>query len=85
MFRRAVASDASEYAGGVVSTPLTDSLHLRYWPICSSRHHAIMQTTLNVDSKRESLLSGSVDTGSSSLLRPVLHAYYSFYVDLSAF
>jgi hypothetical protein len=86
MFHRAVASDASEYAGGIVSTPLTDSLHRRYWPICSSRHHAIMQTTLNVDSNRESLLSDDsdrVDTDSLSLLRSALHAYDSFYADVS--
>ena len=42
-FHRAIASDASELAAGVVSSPLTPELAERCWPLCSSRHHAGLQ------------------------------------------
>jgi hypothetical protein len=47
LFHRAIASDASELAAGVVSTPLTAALHARIWPLCSTRHSAVLQTRLN--------------------------------------
>ena len=46
-FHRVIASDASELAAGVVSTPLTSELHELMWPFCSSRHSAVLQTHLN--------------------------------------
>ena len=46
-FHRAIASDASELAGGVVAVPLTPQLHDRLWPLCSSRHHAVHQALTN--------------------------------------
>ena len=51
-FSRAIASDASELAGGVVVTPLTPALHSQLWPLCSSRHHAVKQSKLNAARKR---------------------------------
>ena len=51
-FRRAIASDASELAAGVVVTPLTPALHSQLWPLCSSRHHAVEQSKLNAFRKR---------------------------------
>jgi len=51
-FRRAIASDASELAGGVVSTPLTPTLSGQLWPLCSSRHHAVQQTQCNAQRMR---------------------------------
>ena len=51
-FHRAIASDASELAAGVVSTPLTADLHTQLWPLCSSRHHAVVQTLCNAERTR---------------------------------
>jgi hypothetical protein len=51
-FHRAVASDASELAGGVVAAPLTPQLHDRLWPLCSSRHHAVHQALTNAQRLR---------------------------------
>ena len=52
---RAFASDASELAAGVVSTPLSAALHGSLWPLCSSRHHATLQARLNSDAMRQQL------------------------------
>jgi hypothetical protein len=46
-FHRAVASDASELAAGVVSTALTPALSADLWPLCSARHHAVHQAKSN--------------------------------------
>jgi acetolactate synthase regulatory subunit len=46
-FHRAIASDASELAGGVVSTSLTPALGAELWPLCSARHHAVHQAQSN--------------------------------------
>lgn len=46
-FHRAIASDASELAGGVVSTPLAPALRTQLWPLCSARHHAVHQAQSN--------------------------------------
>lgn len=46
-FHNIIASDASELAAGVTCTSMTDSLHRRLWPVCSSREHATMQTVLH--------------------------------------
>jgi hypothetical protein len=51
-FHRAVASDASQLASGVVSTPLTPQLHSQLWPLCSTRHHASLQAVVNAEHKR---------------------------------
>jgi len=59
-FHRAVASDASELAGGVVSTPLTDTLNSQLWPLCSSRHHAVQQTQCNAQRLRAGPLAETV-------------------------
>ena len=42
-----IASDASEYAAGVVCTRLTPELDQRIWQLCSSKKHAYVQTLLN--------------------------------------
>jgi hypothetical protein len=51
-FHRAVASDASELAGGVVTTALSSQLRKQLWPLCSSRHHAVRQALANADPAR---------------------------------
>jgi hypothetical protein len=51
-FHRAIASDASELAGGVVAAPLTPQLHVHLWPLCSSRHHAVHQALTNAQRLR---------------------------------
>jgi hypothetical protein len=51
-FHRAIASDASELAGGVVTTPLTPQLRDGLWPLCSSRHHAVRQALSNAQRAR---------------------------------
>jgi hypothetical protein len=54
-FHRAIASDASELAAGVVTTPLTPELQHSFWPLCSTRHHATVQAQLNTDRVRTAL------------------------------
>jgi hypothetical protein len=51
-FHRAIASDASELAGGVVTTALTPQLRDQLWPLCSSRHHAVRQAVSNAQPVR---------------------------------
>lgn len=51
-FHRAIASDASELAGGVVTTPLTPQLAAQMWPLCSNRHHAVKQAQSNAQRVR---------------------------------
>ena len=58
LFHRIIASDASELAAGVVSTPLTAALHSRIWPLCSTRHCAALQTQLNGAVGRRALAGG---------------------------
>jgi hypothetical protein len=87
-FHRVIASDASETAGGVVSTLLTDSLHRSYWPLCSNRRHAILQATLNNDLTRQAITSGidlsdsHVDDHALSCLRDRLSSFDDFYSDV---
>jgi hypothetical protein len=64
-FHRAIASDASELAGGVVSAPLTPALHSELYPLCSNRHHAVRQAQCNAQRARgesvsENILSSEV-------------------------
>jgi len=59
LFHRAVASDASELAAGVVSTPLTPALEQLLWPLCSSRQHATLQTLCNSERGRAMLADGA--------------------------
>lgn len=54
-FHRVIASDASEFAAGVVATPLSVDLQTRIEPFCSSRRMAALQTQLN----GEALMDGS--------------------------
>jgi len=53
-FHRAIASDASELAGGVVSTALTPALQTRLWPLSSNRHLAVRQAQCNAVGARSS-------------------------------
>jgi hypothetical protein len=65
-FHRAIASDASELAAGVVSTPLTPSLHGKLYPLCSDRHHAVKQAQCNAQRVRgESVSEGLLNLQSS--------------------
>jgi hypothetical protein len=56
-FHRVIATDASELAAGVVSTPLTATLHAQCWPLCSSRQHATLQALLHNEVSRPRLLA----------------------------
>ena len=49
MFHRVIASDASEFAAGVVASVLTPAMNHQLWPLCSSRHAAALQTQLGSD------------------------------------
>lgn len=60
-FHRALASDASELAAGVVSTAVTPELHRQLWPLCSSRHHAVQQTRLNAAELRALFIDSKPD------------------------
>ena len=71
-FYRAVASDASSLAGGVVVTPLTPSLHETLWPLCSSRHHAVQQA-ISYPAHRNAAASDDA----ASALAPYAHLYSS--------
>lgn len=53
-FHRAIASDASELAGGVVTTALTPALRTQLWPLCSNRHLAVRQAQCNAARARSS-------------------------------
>jgi hypothetical protein len=57
LFHRAIASDASELAAGVVSTPLTQPLTDVLWPLCSSRRNAHTQAILHAGSATNPLRS----------------------------
>jgi hypothetical protein len=57
VFHRIVATDASEVGAGMVCTPLTDSLLHAYWPMCSTRRRAVLQSLLQCDSDANPLLS----------------------------
>ena len=55
IFHRAIATDASELAGGMVITPITPHLQQSLWTICSSKQHATLQAILNKDSNLDAL------------------------------
>ena len=77
LFHRAVASDASELAGGVVSVPLTTELTSMLWPLCSSRHHATQQAVLNA--QRASHLRAAPEAPVPHALLSALAPFDSFY------
>jgi hypothetical protein len=69
-FPRVLATDASEFAGEVVTTPITTATHRDYWPLCSTRNNAYVQTLFRDESTWTDLddeLSAGID------------AYESFY------
>jgi hypothetical protein len=72
-FHRVIASDASELAAGVVSTPLTSKLRELMWPFCSSRHLAVVQTQLNGELGQRAL-AGEVGPSTSPAEMRALHS-----------
>jgi hypothetical protein len=86
LFQRVVASDASEFAAGVVSTPLTEELHQRLWPLCSTRRHAVLQTQLQSDSPANPLLSPGLllDSAQRAELSIAESVFRSFYEDVES-
>ena len=74
-FHRAIASDASELAAGVVSTPLTPELHSQLWPLCSSRHHAVQQAQCNAQRSRGEVLTVGGDAAEQ--LSSTFDSFYS--------
>jgi hypothetical protein len=81
LFHRAIASDASELAAGVVATPLTPDLHRRLWPLCSTRRHAVLQTQLQSDSAANPLHSSrlllpAAQRAELSIAEDVFHSFY---------
>ena len=75
-FQRAVASDASELGGGVVSAPLSPQLQSQLWPLCSARHHATQQAILGAKRSRLELASMPVSAELVSALAP-FDGFYS--------
>ena len=47
-FSRAVASDASELAAGVVAVPIADQFRSQLWRLCSNRHLAVKQVSARI-------------------------------------
>ena len=80
-FHRTVASDASEYAGGVVSTALTPSMHSIYWPLCSNRNNAYTQTQYHSAMARLVLEDSvsNIPEDMVSLVHDGINAYDNFY------
>lgn len=71
-----IASDASEFAGGVVCTRLTPDMDRRIWQLCSTRHHVHLQTLLNAaDHRADPLTPDAADR---------LSEYTAFYTDVHA-
>lgn len=87
IFQHVVASDASEDAAGVVSTPLTPVLHATLWPLCSSRHSAVMQTQLNGE-RGQRALAGDVAPMTTdaelSSIRTCMEHFQQFYDSVTA-
>ena len=73
LFHRAIASDASELAAGVVSAPLTPALHSQLWPLCSDRHVAVRQAQCNAQQLRGESVSGNISPSE----RASFDAFYS--------
>ena len=80
MFHRIIASDASELAAGVVTTPLTDHMQKRMWPICSNRYHASVQAVLN--SHSASTLSPDDTSVEHGVIRDMYDSYHAYYTDI---
>ena len=86
LFSRAVASDASELAGGVVTTPLTPALTARFWPVCSSRRHAVIQALLHTSTASNPLIDPHMvlDAEQRLGLEAAAAGYEDFYGDITA-
>jgi hypothetical protein len=54
LFERVLASDASEYAAGVVAAPRSAELTAAVWPLCCSRLHGPWQAELLAEATRGS-------------------------------
>jgi hypothetical protein len=78
IFHRIIASDASEFAAGVVSTPVTPSLHSRLYPLCSNRHHAVLQARCNAHRH------GAREEPLSEDLAAVESSFDAFYNDIQS-
>ena len=85
LFHRAVTSDASELAAGVVATPLTPVLRQRLWPLCSTRCHAVLQTQMQSDSPANLLYSSRLllSAAQRAELSIAEEVFRSFYDDVS--
>jgi hypothetical protein len=80
VFHRIVATDASEYAAGVVSARTTLDSNQRFWPICSSRHHMCLQAALRTISIANPLLDPSIiGTETEFEVRLAMSMYEQFY------
>jgi hypothetical protein len=71
-----LSADASELAAGVVSTPVTPSLHSRLYPLCSNRHHAVRQTRCNSQRMRGEFVGEDFVTSEA--------AFDAFYEDVQS-
>jgi hypothetical protein len=83
MFPRALATDASSFGGGIVSTPFTPELHRQYWPLCSSRRVASTQVTLHSESNlaavRTLAAAAPGAAGDSTAVEDALASFSNFY------
>lgn len=87
-FRHAIATDASELGAGVVCSTITPELNARIWPVCSSRHHAHLQTIINAAVSRGEYLELEPDSSSldvaADLFERGARSYSAFYADVVA-
>ena len=74
--RNIVATDASEFAAGVVCTRINTELDRRIWQLCSSRRHAHVQTVLGAAD--DDVIARSPDA------RARLDEYAAFYTDVGS-
>jgi hypothetical protein len=84
IFHRALASDASELAAGVVSTHVSPELHQHLWPLCSARHHAVQQTRLNAAELRALSLDTSGPAAAAASIPTDTDSFKPFYSAVSA-
>lgn len=83
-FHRAVATDASELAAGIVTTSLTPALQQRLWPLCSTPHHAVLQAIADKVELTSSPVISSLPVETQSLLIDAVSTFGEFYSSVAS-
>lgn len=80
LFRRVIATDASELAAGMVATTRTDSITSALWPLCSDRRHGQLQANMRADSGSNPLQGlESLPAGESATVQSLADTYNAAY------